>query len=311
MGSNFYIGSFRVCKTQISRLFLQSRLSTRKASGGYKRSCSSLATYHHSASMNVIKMKKLLSLPTLLATITVPVLAHWNYDTLIVNDTPIGSPYQYIRRTNNSNSPLVLVNSTDMRCNSGASSGITTNTSTYHVAAGSEVGFGIASTFGHPGPQQVYLSPVPAGLTAADYDGSGEWVKIYAATTQANTTLGPQGLVWATHNVHSFRFTLPAETPAGEYLLRAEGLALHAAHKLDCAQFYVGCAQIRVTGDGKGVLGPLVRIPGVYNDTEPGVLIPEFWSYMTNYTLPGPELWPEGMEVQHMVKQLSSNQNKG
>lgn len=160
-------------------------------------------------------------------------LAHWNYNQLIVDGAIVGAPWEYIRRTNNTNAPLTAVNSTDLRCNSGGASGVALNTSTYTVAAGSEVGFGIVETFGHPGPQLVYLSRVTEGQTAATYDGSGDWVKLYAATTQANSSWEePEGLVWAVRRKHSFLFTLPAETPPGEYLLRAEGIALHAAHKL-------------------------------------------------------------------------------
>lgn len=70
------------------------------------------------------------------------------------------------------------------------------------------------------------------------------------------------------------------------------------------AQFYVGCAQIRVLGNGTGKLEPTVKIPGLYNNTTPGVLIPDFWTKITNYTEPGPSLWPEGTQTQHLVKQL-------
>lgn len=164
-----------------------------------------------------------------------PVLAHWNYNHIIVDGALAGSgaEWEYIRQPNNTNAPLQAVNSTDMRCNSGASSGVALNTSTITVSAGSEIGFGINETFGHPGPQLAYLSRVPEGQTAATYDGSGDWVKLYAASTLANSSWEePEGLVWAVRRKHSFLFTLPAETPPGEYLLRAEGIALHAAHKL-------------------------------------------------------------------------------
>ncbi|KAH6659631.1 glycoside hydrolase [Truncatella angustata] len=251
-------------------------------------------------------MKRLLSFFIILVIWTTQVLAHWNYNNLIINGKVAGDPYQYVRRTNNSNAPLQIVNSTDMRCNAGASLGTSLNTSTLTINAGDELGFVIESTFGHPGIQQVYLSRAPDGVNAADYDGSGDWARIYAVTTLANSTLGDEGLVWAMRRTHSFRFPLARNVPPGEYLLRAEGLALHAAHKLDCAQFYVGCAQVRVVGDGTGVPAPLVSIPGVYSDTTPGVLIPDFWTRITNYTEPGPELWPPGTQTQHVVKQLDS-----
>jgi hypothetical protein len=228
-------------------------------------------------------------------------LAHWNYDRIIVNGQIIGKPYQYIRRTNNSNTPLQNVNSTDMRCNSGASSGITLNTQTYNVVSGDMLGFAIKDTFGHPGPQQVYISRAPS--TAAAYDGSGDWTKIYSLTYSLNSSVGVgDGLLkWATYRARTFNFRLPAELPAGEYLLRSEGLALHAAHKPNNAQFYVACAQISVTGNGAGVLGPTIKFPEGYQWNSTGVLIPQFWSKITNYTAPGPRLWPGGTLEAHIL----------
>ncbi|ORY11221.1 glycosyl hydrolase family 61-domain-containing protein [Clohesyomyces aquaticus] len=233
-------------------------------------------------------MKTLLYILSVLAVNAPVAFCHWNYDRLIVNGQIIGDPYQYVRRSNDSNTPLQNVNSTDLRCNSGGESGA--STLMYTVQAGDKVGFGVAATFGHPGPQQVYTSNAPAA--AADYDGSGGWARIYSLTTSYNASAG-QGdgiLKWATYRMQTFQFTLPASTPPGEYLLRAEGLALHAAHKANGAQFYVRCAQIRVTGNGDGSPGPLIEFPREYHWISPGVLILAFWSRLSNYTAPGPSL---------------------
>ncbi|KAI0811540.1 lytic polysaccharide monooxygenase [Xylaria sp. FL0064] len=285
-------------------------------------------------------MKTFYSLATLLITASPPVDAHWTYNRLLVNGDFVGEPYQYIRQPQNGNVFLSDVNSTDMRCNVGCSSGLPNNTQTATVRVGDTLGFGIADTFGHPGIQQVYLSRAPdlppfssssnsSASAAAVYDGSGGWARIYSLTTtptqpNGTGTLGknsfaeaqPGAVDWATHGLHTFLFTLPAETPAGEYLLRAEGMAVHAAHKRGGAQFYVSCAQIRVVedhgprrrkksrGDGSAVLGPLVSIPGVYRGDEPGVLIPQFWSALTRYTTPGPALWPPGTKEMHVAEHL-------
>lgn len=44
--------------------------------------------------------------------------------------------------------------------------------------------------------------------------------------------------------------------------MRIEQIGLHDAS--GGAQFYIACAQVRVTGGGNGTPGPLVSIPGVY-----------------------------------------------
>ncbi|CAI6341169.1 unnamed protein product [Periconia digitata] len=227
------------------------------------------------------------------------VSAHWTYDRLIVNGEAIGEPWQHVRHHTNGNVPLQNVNSTDMICNINGQSGATTET--YPVVAGDTLGFTIADTFGHPGPQQVYLSKAPGDVK--EYDGSGDWAKIYTLSYTLNGTGGGSDgiLKWATHRAQTFEFKLPSETPAGEYLLRAEGLALHAAHKANSAQFYVACAQIKVTGGGAGVLEPTIKFPGGYKWDSTGVLIPEFWSKMTNYTSPGPQLWPKGTQEDHVL----------
>jgi hypothetical protein len=53
--------------------------------------------------------------------------------------------------------------------------------------------------FAHPGPVLAHLSQVPDELNVRDYDGSGEWVKIY--------TLGyeffdndPDRIIFLAHN---------------------------------------------------------------------------------------------------------------
>jgi hypothetical protein len=257
-----------------------------------------------------------------------PVSAHWVYNRLIVNGAFVGEPYQYIRPSLNGNNFLSDVNSTDMRCNVGGASGIPNHTETATVRAGDELGFGIGETFGHPGIQQVYLSRAPdssdvnVSSAAAVYDGSGGWARIYSLTTTPTLPNGtgtagknsfaeaqPGAVDWATHKLTNFLFRLPVETPAGEYLLRAEGMAVHAAHKPGGAQFYVSCAQIRVANEAGGPsnsseLGPLVNIPGVYHGDEPGVLIPQFWSGLKEYTTPGPALWPPGALEEHVAKHL-------
>lgn len=66
---------------------------------------------------------------------------------------------------------------------------------------------------------------------------------------------------------------LPASLPAGNYLLRAEQIALHGAAQIGGAQIYIQCAQLTVNGTGKGVPSPKVSFPGAYKATDPGILM--------------------------------------
>ncbi|KAJ5648794.1 glycosyl hydrolase family 61-domain-containing protein [Penicillium longicatenatum] len=49
----------------------------------------------------------------------------------------------------------------------------------HKVKAGDTIGFGLdfGATIQHPAPMQVYLSKAPGDVK--DYDGSGDWFKVY------------------------------------------------------------------------------------------------------------------------------------
>jgi hypothetical protein len=86
----------------------------------------------------------------------------------------------------------------------------------------------------------------------------------YSLTYSLNTSEGEgDGLLkWAMHRARAFNFKLSPELQAGEHLLHAEGLALHVAHKPDEVQLYIACAQISMTGNGTGFLGPSIKSVG-------------------------------------------------
>jgi len=69
---------------------------------------------------------------------------------------------------------------------------------------------------GHPGPLNVYMAKAPS--TAATFDGSGKvWFKIH----ELHAIIGDP-LDWEGINQSQFNFTIPKNTPPGEYLLRIE-----------------------------------------------------------------------------------------
>ncbi|KAL0070229.1 hypothetical protein AAF712_002719 [Marasmius tenuissimus] len=95
-----------------------------------------------------------------------------------------------------------------------------------------------AISAGHKGPVLVYVAKAPS--TAAAFDGQGTvWTKI-----ADSGLVDPSSQTWATDLVNSnngkHSAVIPASLPAGEYLLRAEIIALHTASSYPGAQFYIG-----------------------------------------------------------------------
>ncbi|KAH0430796.1 hypothetical protein CcaCcLH18_07576 [Colletotrichum camelliae] len=160
-----------------------------------------------------------------------------------------------------SNSPVTDVASNDLRCNVGGATG---------VAGVCEV--------------PVYLSKVADATTA---DGSSELFKIVESgylTTAAGSTWGTEVL---NENYERFGVMIPPGLVAGDYLLRAEAIALHAPSQPGGAQFYVTCYQIRVSGGG-GATPAGVRFPGAYNESDPGIQVEVWGGGFSEDTIPGP-----------------------
>ncbi|KAL2822808.1 glycosyl hydrolase family 61-domain-containing protein [Aspergillus cavernicola] len=144
-------------------------------------------------------------------------------------------------------------------------------TEVYQVKAGDEIGFGtdFNTLIQHPGSPPGVYEPGPKSF-------------------------GSDGIEWGATDIGNFTFPLPKETPAGQYLVRIEHIALHGAGDYADAEMYFNCAQIEVEGDSAAVPEPVVKIPGVYTGYEPGILFYMYRPYWTNYTMPGPKVWPNG-----------------
>lgn len=68
-------------------------------------------------------------------------------------------------------------------------------------------------------------------------------------------------------------------------------LALHGSQTLGGGQFYVGCAQLTITGTGTGCT-PSIELPGAYSANDTNIYIPNFYSGFnaTTYVAPGGEV---------------------
>ncbi|RAL62075.1 hypothetical protein DID88_002561 [Monilinia fructigena] len=135
----------------------------------------------------------------------------------------------------------------------------------------------------HLGPVMAYMKKVTDATTDVGY-GAG-WFKI----SEQGLNVATQG--WATtdliNNAGVQSITIPGCIANGQYLLRAELIALHAASGTQGAQLYMECAQINVSG-GTGTSAPsLVSFPGAYGQSDPGILI-NIYTTLTTYTIPGP-----------------------
>jgi len=135
----------------------------------------------------------------------------------------------------------------------------------------------------HKGPTIAYLKKVTDALTDVGY-GDG-WFKIQEDGLNVATQ------DWATTdliaNAGYQAITIPTCIEDGQYLLRAELIALHGASSSGGAQFYLECAQINVSG-GTGAATPsTVALPGAYAATDPGILI-NIYETLTTYDIPGP-----------------------
>ncbi|KAJ7266879.1 glycoside hydrolase family 61 protein [Mycena haematopus] len=211
--------------------------------------------------------------------------AHYTFPSLIVNGVTTPA-WTNVRQTNNFNSqdPVIDVTSADFRCYDSATAG---TASTISVAAGSTLGIACDQTIYHPGVVNVYMAKAPGNVSTFAGDGA-VWFKVHQITAVTN---GGTSISFPAQNVPSVSFTLPKSLPTGQYLVRMEALALHAANTFQGAQWYISCGQISVTGGGSGTPGPLVSIPGVYTGNEPGILINIYYPVPATYTQPGPAVW--------------------
>lgn len=83
---------------------------------------------------------------------------------------------------------------------------------------------------------------------------------------------GVWGVTRLVNNKGKVDITIPSCIPSGNYLLRAELIALHGASSYPGAQFYMECAQINITGGGSKSPAT-VSFPGAYKGSDPGVTI--------------------------------------
>ncbi|KDN61911.1 putative fungal cellulose binding domain-containing protein [Colletotrichum sublineola] len=201
-------------------------------------------------------------------------MGHYLFPQLMLNGKEI-SNRDFVRQHDNGFQPSwddgKFLQSNDMRCNKG-SENHAKNTKAANVIAGQDVvGFttNIHQKLQHPGPLTIHMSKAPGDVS--DYDGSGDWFKVYQLGYQDGWDGTDKG--WLAFGKNKFQFELPAEIPQGQYLMRIEHIATHPPNK------------------GKELY---LQLPGGYTMDSPWIQY-DSWKKprITSVTMPGPEkMWP-------------------
>ncbi|KAL2121788.1 hypothetical protein VTJ04DRAFT_2243 [Mycothermus thermophilus] len=229
------------------------------------------------------------------------VAGHATFQQLWVDGTDYISHGSTCVRLPASNSPLTDVTSSDFACNIGGRRGVGGKCP---VKAGGVVTIEMhqqpndrncrSEAIGgmHWGPVQVYLSKVPDASTAEPTQVG--WFKIFS-NAWAKKPGGNSGDddYWGTRELNGccgrMDVPIPTDLEDGDYLLRAEALALHAMP----GQFYMSCYQITITG-GTGTAKPAtVRFPGAYTNNDAGIRA-NIHAPLSTYIAPGPEVYSGG-----------------
>ncbi|KAI2603066.1 lytic polysaccharide monooxygenase [Hypoxylon fragiforme] len=205
------------------------------------------------------------------------------------------TPVSYGIRTPSYDGPITDVTSNDVACNGGPNP-TTPSDKIINVKAGSTVnaiwrhtltsGPGDVMDASHLGPTLAYLKKVDDATTDKGY-GNG-WFKIQED--------GYNNGVWGTskviNNQGKHPITIPNCLPDGQYLLRAEMIALHGAGSNQGAQLYMECAQINISGGSASKTPTVYSLPGIYKQNDPGILINIYsMNKDSKYTIPGPALF--------------------
>jgi cellulase len=153
----------------------------------------------------------------------------------------------------------------------------------------------------HVGPVLTYLAACNESCATTKAE-SLKWVKIdelgwLNSTGWKSLNLGG---TWATNVLiaNKFQWTvrIPQGLEQGHYVLRHEIIALHVAERLNGAQSYPQCVNVRVTLGGAKVLedGRLGR--KLYTMRDTGVLI-DVHKKLESYEIPGPRVWGSASHV--------------
>ncbi|KAI5808465.1 glycoside hydrolase family 61 protein [Peziza echinospora] len=195
-----------------------------------------------------------------------------------IRSPPTNNPIKEINTTINCN-----VNNNQVGSQVQVKAGDTYTVEWYHDTRNDDI---IAAS--HKGPHVFYIAAASSG-------GNGAvWTKLAED--------GLSGGKWAVEkliaNGGKASFTIPSWIAPGDYLIRAEIIALHESevtyqqNPVRGTQFYPSCQQVKITAGGSTKPAQNFNFVGGYKYTDPGILynIYTIGGYPP-YTIPGPSVW--------------------
>lgn len=123
----------------------------------------------------------------------------------------------------------------------------------------------------HKGNTAIYMKKVNSDNH--EVTGNG-WFKIY--WDGYDSTTGEWGTDHMNANNGLVTTTVPADLTAGNYLIRSEVLALQ---EVGDPQFYVGCAQVQLSGTGSAIPSNTANIPGYIDMSTPAMNVNIYESF--------------------------------
>ncbi|KAF8650916.1 hypothetical protein AX16_005041 [Volvariella volvacea WC 439] len=240
---------------------------------------------------------KLTSLAVIVASLVGSVSAHGYVPFIRINGVTIPGwdiqkdpyttpqPLRVVRGTKLDSGFISDVTSTDITCSIGNRS-LPPGPISATVAAGGTVTV-VWNTWpiGHYGPILNYMAKCVGDCSSWKGDTGSPWFKI-SQETWSNGEWPSDKL--AKTPGFTYDVKIPRNIAPGQYLLRHENLALHAASSAYGAQFYPVCIQLNVTGSG--TLNPSgLSFPGTYKQNDPGILFNAYQGDAANqaYVPPG------------------------
>lgn len=156
----------------------------------------------------------------------------------------------------------------------------------------------------HHGPVLTYMAKCPGDCTKMDKNNLN-FFKIDAA---GMTSSGEVPGAWASDalvaNNNTWTVTIPKTLAPGGYVLRHEIIALHSADKVNGAQSYPQCINLKVTGTGTAA--PVgVKATSLYKYKGAGIYVSIWYPALISYRIPGPAIW-QGATKRWLEKTFSA-----